>query len=64
MVNDQAQDPLYDSSHRGLICRRCGWPRLRVIYTRAARDGKLVRRRECKNCGTRVTTWERAIGIG
>src|SRR6266849_5150657 len=49
---------------RGLTCRRCGWRRLRVIYTRAAIGGKVVRRRECRNCRVRVTTWERAIGLG
>jgi transcriptional regulator NrdR family protein len=45
----------------GLRCRKCGGSRFRVIYTRA-RDGKIIRRRECRECGTRVTTWERAIG--
>jgi transcriptional regulator NrdR family protein len=64
MQKDEIQSPQDDLVHRGLVCRRCRGRRLRVIYTRAARDGKLVRRRECKNCGTRVTTWERAIGMG
>jgi transcriptional regulator NrdR family protein len=46
---------------RGLRCRGCGGKRFRVVYTRAACGGKLVRRRQCLNCGERVTTWERAI---
>jgi len=47
---------------RGLRCRTCGLNRFRVIYTRSARGGKLVRRRECRHCKDRITTWERAIG--
>ncbi|QDU44594.1 transcriptional regulator NrdR [Symmachiella dynata] len=47
---------------RGLQCSACGHQRLRVIYTRAAKGSKLVRRRECRNCGARITTWERTAG--
>lgn len=47
---------------RGLRCRRCGCGHFRVIYTRASFGGKLVRRRECRNCAARITTWERVIG--
>jgi transcriptional regulator NrdR family protein len=46
---------------RGLTCRKCGHQRFRVVYTRARVD-KLVRRRECRQCGERMTTWERALG--
>jgi len=46
----------------GLRCRQCGGQRFRVVYTRAAWGRKVVRRRECCQCGERVTTWERAIG--
>jgi len=46
----------------GLRCRKCGERQFRVNYTRGSRDGKIVRRRECRNCRTRVTTWEYAIG--
>lgn len=49
---------------RGLRCRRCGGQQFRVIDTRAALDGKVIRRRECRICGSRMTTWERAIGGG
>ena len=44
----------------GLECRKCGCRHFRVLYTRPA-VGKLVRRRECRHCGTRVTTWEQEI---
>jgi transcriptional regulator NrdR family protein len=46
----------------GLLCRKCGAREFRVIYTRAARDGKIIRRRACRQCGARITTWERMIG--
>ena len=43
---------------RGLECRRCGCRHFYVIYTRP-RDGCIVRLKECRNCGKRMTTWER-----
>ena len=49
---------------RGLECRECGCKHFRVIYTRAAYGGRIMRRRECRHCGTRITTWEQAIGCG
>lgn len=47
---------------RGLQCRHCGCRHFRVIYTRRAWGGRVVRRRECRHCEERITTWERAIG--
>lgn len=46
---------------KGLVCRKCGWPQLRVLYTRRGSDRKLIRRRECRRCGMRATTWEKLI---
>ena len=54
--NTQAQ-----SRPRGLACGKCGSGQLRVIYTRR-RDGYIVRRRQCANCGTRMLTCERPAG--
>jgi transcriptional regulator NrdR family protein len=54
--------PKQSPGHTGLRCRKCGSQQFRVVYTRAARDGKIVRRRECRQCGGRITTWERTIG--
>ena len=51
-----------DEEQRGLECRGCGCKHFRVIYTRPYRGGRLVRRRECRHCGRRMTTCERAIG--
>jgi transcriptional regulator NrdR family protein len=42
----------------GLVCRRCGCRHLFVVYTRRRATG-VIRRRECRHCGYRMTTWER-----
>lgn len=44
---------------RGLVCPKCGCAHFRVIYTRRALGGKVVRNRECRHCGRRVITHER-----
>lgn len=46
---------------RGLQCRNCGCRHVFVIYTRRAWGGRIVRRRECRDCGTRMTTFERVV---
>jgi transcriptional regulator NrdR family protein len=43
----------------GLRCRGCGCGDLRVIYTRHRPGGKILRRRECRHCKKRFTTFER-----
>ena len=43
---------------RGLIGPQCGCEHFRVIYTRPALGGKVVRSRECRHCGRRVITYE------
>jgi transcriptional regulator NrdR family protein len=45
----------------GLTCPKCGHQRFRVVYTRASRGGKVVRRRACRKCETRITTVERIV---
>lgn len=47
---------------RGLECQRCGCRHFRVVYTRPGAGGRIVRRRECRYCGRRVTTIERVHG--
>ena len=47
---------------KGLRCRTCGSGQLSVVYTRGRRGGVVQRRRECRTCGERVTTWERVVG--
>ena len=51
-----------DNATRGLECRKCGCRHLRVLYTRRAFGGRIVRRRECRNCGKRLSTWEKEAG--
>ena len=59
-MNNHLPEP--DDDHRGLKCRACGCKQFRVIYTRPYRGGGLVRRRECRHCGRRMTTLERVVG--
>ena len=47
---------------RGLECRYCGCKHFRVIYTRRSWGRRIMRRRECRHCGKRMTTSERTIG--
>ena len=51
-----------DREPRGLECPRCGCGHFYVIYTRQAGRGRIVRRRECRHCGRRVTTREAIVG--
>ena len=45
----------------GLQCPNCGCHHFRVIYTRP-KGTLIMRRRECRHCGRRLTTWERVVG--
>ena len=47
---------------RGLSCRHCGCRHWIVLYTRRASNERILRRRECRHCGYRVTTYEKASG--
>jgi transcriptional regulator NrdR family protein len=61
-MNDAQEKDKEELDVRGLRCQKCGCGQFRVIYTRPAHGAKLVRRRECRNCQARITTWERVIG--
>ena len=45
----------------GLECPGCGCRHFSVVYTRPWRPGRIVRRRECRHCGRRMTTIEQAL---
>ena len=47
---------------RGLECRACGCKHFRVVYTRPTWGNRILRRRECRHCGRRITTWEKTGG--
>jgi len=53
-----AADNRESAPKRGLECPGCGCTHFRVLYTRRALGGRLLRRRECRHCGRRVTTYE------
>jgi transcriptional regulator NrdR family protein len=62
-MHTAAQKNRFDQSDdRGLRCHKCDYDMLRVVYTRRRTGGVIMRRRQCLNCGSRITTWERAIG--
>ncbi len=42
---------------RGLECPECGCRHFEVIKTKP-HDGEIGRRRQCRNCGFRITTME------
>lgn len=50
-----------DPEPKGLVCPHCGCQHFYVIYTRP-QAGKIVRRKECRHCGRRVTTTEKVVG--
>jgi len=54
----QATDNSSRQPKRGLECPKCGCAHFRVLYTRRALGGRLLRRRECRYCGRRITTYE------
>lgn len=45
----------------GLECRTCGCRMFEVVYTRRA-AGRIIRRRQCRRCGRRISTTERETG--
>ena len=46
----------------GLVCHRCGCRHFFVVYTRPKPNGVIIRRRECRHCGTRIMTCETKAG--
>lgn len=50
---------LQDIGQRGLVCTKCGCRHFHVLYTRPVVNGRILRRRECRHCGYRVTTYEK-----
>jgi len=48
----------------GLMCPRCECRHFEVLYTRPAAGGQIKRRRECRHCRWRVTTFEKIVGRG
>lgn len=49
-----------DEKPTGVRCPKCNCGHLFVVYTRRQPNGKILRRRQCRYCGRRVTTLEKA----
>jgi hypothetical protein len=43
----------------GLVCHKCGCRHFETVYTRP-KPGCILRRKECRHCGHRIVTRERA----
>ncbi len=48
---------------RGLICPKCECRHFHVVYTRPLLDGRIKRRKECRNCGKRLTSYEKITPV-
>jgi len=59
-IHEQTHEKPRPEEKRGLECRACGCRHFRVLYTRAAWGGRILRRRGCRHCGRRITTYEHA----
>lgn len=47
---------------KGIPCRRCGCCHWYVVYVQRL-ENRIRRRRECRHCGLRVTTYEQRAGL-
>lgn len=56
--NRKTGKPHEPRTDRGLECPACACRDFRVVYTRPLSDGRIERRRECRHCQRRVTTYE------
>ena len=52
MVEEEGEE-----KKEGISCRTCGCKHFYTIWTRPRKKG-IVRSRECRNCGRRITTRE------
>ena len=54
------RDEVVDGQKVGLVCRACGCQHFYVVYLKCLPNGVLMRLRECRHCGKRITTRESA----
>ena len=55
--DDSAAPRRANTANKGLVCSACGCKQFRVVYLKRL-HGALLRRRECRRCGKRITTRE------
>jgi DNA-directed RNA polymerase subunit RPC12/RpoP len=48
----------------GLVCRKCGCRHFYTLRTEPASLGRIRRRKACRHCGHRITTYEQVGGGG
>ncbi len=61
MPKQAKSQPVLYGEKLGLVCRKCGCQHFRVIYLKRLPQGVVMRRRECRHCGRRVSTREQAL---
>ena len=59
-MNEQATKPTVREHDNGPTWRYCCCKHFRLVHAGPTRGGRILRRRECRRCGKRMTTWERA----
>ena len=57
-LSEKRQRLIEEKGPRGIVCPRCGCRHLYVVYTYPIKGGARRRRRQCRNCGRRITTDE------
>lgn len=57
-MENSTKDPYKE---KGVVCPKCGCLHFDVVYTRRGHGNVIVRRRECRNCGKRLSTREVAV---
>lgn len=60
MPKVKQRDEVVDGQKAGLVCRACGCQHFRVVYPKRRPNGVVMRLRECRHCGKRITTRESA----
>ncbi len=58
MPKVKQREEVIDGQKVGLVCRACGCQHFRVVYLKRLAGGVVMRRRECRHCGKRMTTRE------
>lgn len=59
MKRAAANPPASDA--RGITCPKCGCRHFEVVYVYPVKGGRICRRRQCRHCGRRITTYEQAL---
>ncbi len=51
-----------ETTEKGISCTKCGCRDLRVLQTKRHTGGKIMRKRQCRNCGRVLITYEAPAG--